>query len=102
MQRQYQVCPPGLPDGMAVALAKKVLRAVQDAIPFHKTVLAEYAEETTYERLLAESCATCPITLVDMAKRTHCWLCLADMRALGHEMCMAGYVLDRRRGVGKG
>lgn len=38
MQRQHQVCPPGLSDGMALTLQQEVLRALQDAFPFHQAV----------------------------------------------------------------
>jgi hypothetical protein len=44
MQRQHKVRAPGLPHGMAVTFAKEVLRALQDAVPLHEALLAEYAE----------------------------------------------------------
>jgi hypothetical protein len=100
MQRQYQVCPSGLLDGMAVAFAKEVLRALQDALPFHEALLAEHAEETTHKCLPTKGYAAYTLTPLDMAKRTVGRLCLAGMGAMDHAMRMAGHVLDWRRWLG--
>lgn len=51
MQWEYKIRPPRLPDGVAVPLTKEALRAVQDALPLHKALLARHANATTLSRL---------------------------------------------------
>lgn len=51
MQRQHQVRPPGLLDGMALALAEEVLRAVQNALPIHQAVRSRHAAVAAHTHL---------------------------------------------------
>lgn len=44
VQWEYQICPPGLFDGVAIPLAEKALRALQDAVPIYEAVRPRYAQ----------------------------------------------------------
>lgn len=55
MQWQYQVRPSGLLDGMALTLAEKALRALQDTFSIHKTILATDATISTCLRICSTS-----------------------------------------------
>lgn len=58
MQREYQVCPSGLLNGMAITFAKETLRALQDTIQVYEAVLSEYAEITSFASTCSTRCRT--------------------------------------------
>lgn len=51
MQRQHQVRPPGLLDGVALALAEEVLRAVQNALSIYQAVRTRHAAVAAHTHL---------------------------------------------------
>lgn len=56
MQREHQVCPPGLPDGMAVPFSEEALRTVQNPLPLHQAILPRHAQVSALHRLRQPHC----------------------------------------------
>ena len=63
MQWEYQVCPSGLLDGVAIAFAKETLRTLQNGFQIHEAILSEYATDATY---------TCPRPACSHPYREEC------------------------------
>ncbi|KAL3954573.1 hypothetical protein ACCO45_010136 [Purpureocillium lilacinum] len=57
MQREHQVRPSGLPDGVAVAFTKEILRTLQDVVPLHQALRPRHAKVAPRPRLPLEHMA---------------------------------------------
>lgn len=99
MQWQHQVCPSGLPDGMAVALAEETLRALQDALSIHEIVLTPYATATASPHFRTSAAHTRGQIRCDFDAISTGSLCLAWMATLGYESSLAHALLDCRWGM---
>ena len=93
MQWQYQACSPGLPDGMAVALAKEALRALQNPIPIYKVILAQYATVTPSRCLLPSLPPSFGPQYCDLVEILFGEHCLAGMPSIRYTTNLAALVL---------
>lgn len=78
---------------MAVPLAKEVLRALQDVLSVHKTLLPAHAQEASNQRLYTESDYACRLACARVASRSVGWIGLAAVSSMAHEIFMADHVL---------
>jgi len=95
MQRQYQVCPPGLPDGMALALTEEALRVVQDILPFHQVIPPTNAEYGPFTCLHPPSRSPYPQEFPYLGKMAPGPLRLVGLGAMVYADSLAGSLLDR-------
>lgn len=51
MQRQYQIRPSRMPDGVAIAFSEEILRTLQDLVPIYKALCARHASVATRTHL---------------------------------------------------
>lgn len=95
MQRQHQVRPPGVPDGVAVAYTEEALRAVQDIVPLHQALPPRHAEPYPYHRLhTPRRHARCP-HVPDVVPRGAGGLRVAAIAAVVHACSLAQPLLGR-------
>lgn len=97
----HQVRPPGLFDGVALALAEEVLRALQDALSFHQAVPSSDAAAAPDNRFHKKG----PSPLAEMARFQRQgllgYLCLDRDAAVYDEILVEDIVLACRWWLGK-
>ena len=95
MQRQYQIRPPALPDGVAVALPEEALRAMQDALPLHQALPSSNARHRPDPGFPSAGRYTyLEVTDRDLAP-TPGSLRLALLASMVYAHCVEGFVLAR-------
>lgn len=95
VQRKHKVRPPGLLDGMAIALAKEALRTVQDALPLHQALSSTDAEHPPNRRLPSQGRRPRSQTSDDMVPWFAGRLGVAVVATLVHEGHLARSILVR-------
>jgi hypothetical protein len=96
MQRQYQICSPKLPNGMAWTFAEEVLRALQDPLSVYQNIRPQYALGTPGTGFCeGVSCAWTSFAAYMAPIRFGC-VRLAWMVAMVDACYMACFILARR------
>lgn len=101
VQWQYQVRPPRLLDGMAVALEQETLRALQDPFPLYKTLRLAHATHSAAAHLRKKSLSTYCKLPIDLGSCRHRRSRLARCASLVYSLVMEGPFLGPGCWLGK-
>ena len=96
MQRQHKVRAPRVPNGMALALAKETLRALQNLFPFHEALRPADALHGSFSRLRQAGCPACAQESVELGKMEPGHTGMARLGALEYADRLALAILPRR------
>ena len=86
---------------MVVTLAKKTLRAVQNALSIYEALPPTYAEDSSFANLSPPSNSAYVEEFLDLGTFSPRNICLGGLAAVVHADHMEGTLLDRGRWLGQ-